>query len=138
METTSSDDIAVPAFCVRLERLDILVAAALIERARLFLGPDSGLTHVAAALGVPTVALYGPTNPVKWGPWPRGHAPDANPWRRCGSQHSGNVILLQGAGACVPCHLEGCERHVGSYSDCLQQLPVRQVIAAAVRLMGTG
>ena len=33
VETTSSDDIAVPAFCVRLERLDILVAAALIERA---------------------------------------------------------------------------------------------------------
>ena len=58
METTSSDDIAVPAFCVRLERLDILVAAALIERARLFLGPDSGLTHVAAALGVPTVSIH--------------------------------------------------------------------------------
>ena len=32
------------------------------------------ITHAAAALGVPTVALFGPTNPVKWGPWPAGHA----------------------------------------------------------------
>lgn len=119
-------------------KLSFGASACLVSRARIYIGPDTAMTHIAAALGVPTVALYGPTNPVKWGPWPRGHAPDANPWRRCGSQRSGNVILLQGAGACVPCHLEGCERHVGSYSDCLQQLPVRQVIAAAVRLMGTG
>ncbi|OGL16515.1 MAG: hypothetical protein A3F92_08820 [Candidatus Rokubacteria bacterium RIFCSPLOWO2_12_FULL_71_22] len=58
VDTTGSDEIAVPDFCVPLERLDILVAAALIERARLFLGPDSGLTHVAAALGVPTVSIH--------------------------------------------------------------------------------
>ena len=58
VDTTGSDETAVPAHCVRLERLDILVAAALIERARLFVGPDSGLTHVAAALGVPTVSIH--------------------------------------------------------------------------------
>jgi heptosyltransferase-3 len=88
------------------------------------------MTHVAAALGVPTVALYGPTNCVKWGPWPRGHDAGANPWRRLGTQRCGNVMLLQGAGACVPCHLEGCDRHIDSYSDCLQQLPAAKVIAA--------
>lgn len=111
-------------------KLSLGASACLISRARIYLGPDTALTHIAAALGVPTVALYGPTNPVKWGPWPRGHAHGANPWERCGTQRSGNVTLLQGGGACVPCHLEGCDRHIGSYSDCLQQLPAARVIAA--------
>ena len=117
-------------------RLTLGASACLVSRARVFVGPDTAMTHVAAALGVPTVALFGPSNPVKWGPWPRGHAPDANPWRRCGSQRSGNVTLLQGAGTCVPCHLEGCDRRVGSYSDCLQQLSAARVIAAIETVIG--
>ena len=101
-----------------------------MSRAAIYVGPDTAMTHMAAALGVPTVALSGPTDPIKWGPWPREHDASANPWRRCGSQRSGNVFLLQGAGACVPCNLEGCDRHVASFSDCLQQLTAAQVIAA--------
>ena len=116
-------------------RLTLGASACLASRARIYIGPDTAMTHVAAALGVPTVALYGPTNPVKWGPWPRGQSPDANPWRRCGSQHVGNVILLQGPGACVPCHLEGCERNVESGSDCLQELSAGRVIAAIGHLL---
>ena len=42
--------------------------AAVMEGARLFVGNDSGLLHVAAALGVPTVSIWGPTSPGKWGP----------------------------------------------------------------------
>ena len=117
-------------------RLTLGASACLVSRARIYVGPDTVMTHIAAALGVPTVALYGPTNPVKWGPWPRGQPPDANPWRRCGSQRAGNVILLQGPGACVPCHLEGCERNVRSGSDCLDQLAVQQVIGAVEQLLG--
>jgi heptosyltransferase III len=111
-------------------------SACLVSRAQLYVGPDTALTHAAAALGVPTVALYGPTNCVKWGPWPRGHSAEANPWRRVGSQRSGNVVLLQGTIACVPCHLEGCDRHVESYSDCLQEMPVERVFAAIESLLG--
>jgi len=48
-------------------------------------GPDTALTHVAAALGVPTVALSA-IQPGQMGPWPRGHAGGHQPWRRCGSQ----------------------------------------------------
>jgi ADP-heptose:LPS heptosyltransferase len=39
-----------------------------ISRARLFIGNDSGITHLAAYIGCPTVALYGPTDPRIWGP----------------------------------------------------------------------
>jgi heptosyltransferase-3 len=122
---------AMPAGTVNAAgQLTLAASACLVGRARVYVGPDTAMTHVAAALGVPTVAVYGPTNPVKWGPWPRGHAPDANPWRRCGSQRSGNVVLLQGTAACVPCHLEGCGRSLDSHSDCLQELPAARVIAA--------
>ena len=51
-----------------LSDLDITSAAALICRSRGFLGHDSGPTHLAAALGVPTVAIFGPTNPTHWQP----------------------------------------------------------------------
>ena len=101
----------------------------------LFVGPDTVTTHLAAALGVPTVALYGPSNPVKWGPWPRRFAGARSPWQRVGTQAMGNVQLVQGAGACVPCLGEGCDRHVASFSDCLQQLPLPAVIAAAERAL---
>jgi len=43
-------------------------ALALISRCRVFVSNDSGLMHVAAALGVPTVAVFGSTNPVTTGP----------------------------------------------------------------------
>jgi heptosyltransferase-3 len=117
-------------------RLSLSASTCLVGRARLFVGPDTAMTHAAAALGVPTVALYGPSNPVKWGPWPRDHTRDASPWRRCGSQRVGSVWLLQGAAACVPCLAEGCERNIASFSDCLQQLPASKVIAAVRNLTG--
>ncbi|MCA1553814.1 MAG: glycosyltransferase family 9 protein, partial [Chloroflexi bacterium] len=43
-------------------------AAALLELCSLYIGNDSGITHLAAALGVPTLALFGPTDPAIWGP----------------------------------------------------------------------
>jgi heptosyltransferase III len=42
--------------------------AGVLAGARLFVGHDSGLTHLAAALGVPTVAIFGPTDPMQWAP----------------------------------------------------------------------
>lgn len=48
---------------------DILCSAAAIDRAALFVGNDSGLMHVAAALGRPTLGLFGPTQWWLYGPW---------------------------------------------------------------------
>ena len=109
--------------------------ACLLSRAAIYIGPDTVTTHMSAALGVPTVALFGPSNPVKWGPLPKGHPYDHNPWRRVGSGRVGNVFLVQGPGACVPCLLEGCDRRTESYSDCLLTLPAEGVIAAVDSLL---
>ena len=58
VDTTGSDETALPDFCVPLGRLGIMPACAAVERARLFIGPDSGLTHVAGALGTRTVSIH--------------------------------------------------------------------------------
>jgi heptosyltransferase-3 len=103
----------------------------LLSRTALYVGTDTAVSHMAAAVGAPTVVLFGPSNPVKWGPWPKDFPLAASPWKKHGSQRQGNVFLLQGAGDCVPCLGEGCDRHINSLSDCLQQMPATRVIEAA-------
>ncbi len=111
--------------------------AALLTRARFYVGPDTAVTHMAAASGVPTIALFGPSDPVKWGPWPQGHSAATNPWQRLGNQRRGNVQLVQGPGPCVPCKLEGCDRHINSDSACLQAISA-EVVINYLKTMGYG
>jgi heptosyltransferase-3 len=111
-------------------KLTLSQTAGLLQHARAYAGPDTAVTHMAAAVGIPVVALYGPTNPVKWGPWPHAYALPVNPWQRLGTQRVNNVTLIQGTATCVPCFNEGCDRRIESFSDCLQQLPVSRVSAA--------
>jgi heptosyltransferase-3 len=111
-------------------RLSLAEVSFLISHASIYIGPDTATTHMAAALGVPTVALYGPSNPVKWGPWPKDQKINENPYVMCGSQKVGNVELIQGTGDCVPCREEGCERHIESLSTCLQKIEPAVVIKA--------
>lgn len=47
---------------------DLLDLASTIARSRAFVGADTGPTHLAAQLGVPTLALFGPTDPQRWSP----------------------------------------------------------------------
>lgn len=115
-------------------KLGLSGVACLLSRARVYVGPDTVVTHLAAAVGSPTVALFGPSNPVKWGPWPHGYTSDVNPFRLKGTQRVNNVLLVQGEGSCVPCFQEGCERHTASLSACLQELPASRVIAAVQEL----
>lgn len=50
-------------------QLDLLACAALLERATLFIGNDSGLMHIAAAAGAPTLGLFGPSDERVYGPY---------------------------------------------------------------------
>ncbi len=111
-------------------RLSLAQTADVLRMASLYVGPDTATTHLAAACGTPTVALYGPTDPAIWGPWP---ARDGTSYKRVeAQQRRGNVLLLQNPDLeCVPCQLEGCDRHRGSHSECLDRLPAERVIDAA-------
>lgn len=48
---------------------ELLDVAACLARARLFIGNDSGLMHIAAAVGAPTLGLFGPSSERRYGPW---------------------------------------------------------------------
>jgi len=59
-----------PERCVDLiGRIDLLTVSACLGRCALYIGNDTGLTHLAAASGVPTLALFGPTNALHYAPW---------------------------------------------------------------------
>lgn len=101
--------------------------ATIIAQAKLYIGPDTGITHLAASTGIPVIALYGPTNPVKWAPWPVEYHQNINPFHKTGSQRLNNISLIQGKGDCVPCYLEGCDKHQQSRSQCLDGLSSERV-----------
>ncbi len=111
-------------------RLSLAQLTDLISHAALFAGPDTGITHLAAATGIPIVTIYGPTDPKKWAPWPAKYASGVSPFSSVGSRRVGNVFLIQGHSekGCVPCQLEGCERHRNSYSACLDNLQTQEVL----------
>jgi ADP-heptose:LPS heptosyltransferase len=82
--------------------------SALLSRCLLYIGNDSGPTHLAAALGVRTVALFGPSDPRQWGP--RGE----------------KVTIVRSGLACSPCLVETMKRC--AHRDCLGMLEPTVVI----------
>lgn len=93
--------------------------AALIARAKLFIGIDSAPMHIAAAMGTPTVALFGPSGEFNWGPWKVAHR-----------------VVTSDVYPCRPCGQDGCGG--GKVSDCLVNLPVSQVLVAIDGLVAEG
>jgi lipopolysaccharide heptosyltransferase III len=51
-----------------LKGLDLCMVAGVLARSRLFVGQDSGVTHMAGLMGVRTLAVFGPTDPARWAP----------------------------------------------------------------------
>jgi heptosyltransferase-3 len=96
-------------------KLSIKELGALTARAELFIGVDSMPMHLAAAMGTPTLALFGPSGENEWGPW--------NVERR----------IVTTVHTCRPCGYDGCGG--GKVSECLTFLPVDPVHAAARELL---
>lgn len=89
---------------------DLRELATLLRRAALFLGCDSGPAHLAAALGVPCVSVFGPTDPARNGPYgPRSAA-----------------VQLDRRLDCQPCWRRTCGR--GDFA-CLERLDADRVVA---------
>lgn len=110
----------------------------LLRGAALFVGTDTSTTHLAAATGVPTVALFGPTDPVRWGPWPYGIEQDGSPWNREeATQRAGNVTLLR---ACCSCESrkQECRLAPGIPGACMQSLTPEMVLATVDGILEQG
>ncbi|MFN3480645.1 MAG: putative lipopolysaccharide heptosyltransferase III [Thermodesulfovibrionales bacterium] len=96
--------------------------AAISEASDLFLGVDSAPMHIAAAVGTPVIALFGPTGAYSWGPWDNsdGGRSKVNGLR---SKH----IVIQRDWECVPCGKDGCNGT--KISRCLEDIRPDEVIA---------
>ncbi len=134
---------AAPALLDASQGISLAQVATLLGGARAYVGPDTSVTHLAAALGTPLVALFGPTRPTAWGPWPQGH-PASAPWALRGPephrvQQVGNVVLMQGPSRagddCVPCGRAGCDDHRDSRSECLEGLTPQKVLEQVLALV---
>jgi ADP-heptose:LPS heptosyltransferase len=97
------------------EDLPLIHVASLLDRCRCYIGNDSGITHLAAAVGIPTIALFGPTDPKIWGP--RGK----------------KVAILRKNPGCSPCAEEELERC--NHRRCLELIEIEEVIERARKLM---
>jgi ADP-heptose:LPS heptosyltransferase len=100
--------------------LDLPESAALLSRLAVMITGDTGPMHLAAAVGAPVVALFGPSNPIRYGP-------------RAAAERILRVQL-----PCSPCGLVRlppvrCRGHV---PDCMDGITVNAVVAAALDLLG--
>ena len=91
-------------------QLTLQQLAALTASARVFVGVDSAPMHIAAAMGTPTLALFGPSGEHEWGPW-----------------MVARRVVVSHAHPCRPCGIDGCGG--GKVSECLTTLPVAEVYA---------
>jgi heptosyltransferase-3 len=112
-------------------RLKLDQLGTLLRQAKLYIGVDTSVTHLAASCNTPTITLFGATPPTNFGPWPNGFTGKQPYALNARSQKVGNVTILQGPGDCVPCRKAGCEDRADSRSDCLINLSVQQVLEAA-------
>jgi heptosyltransferase-3 len=116
--------------------LDLQQMVTLLSGAAAYIGPDTSITHLSAACGTPTVALYGPVDPRRWGPWPAVWPPVQPYEAHADRQVRHNVVLLQGAQTCVPCSRAGCDNSMNSRSDCLDTLAPERVLHEVRALLG--
>ena len=101
-------------------QLSLKQLAALTSHAQLFIGMDSAPMHIAAAVGTPAVAIFGPSGTDLWGPW--------------GVPRSGrHRVVVSDLHSCRPCGLDGCGG--GKVSDCLVTLEVERVWQAVRELL---
>ena len=103
-------------------KLDLAGTAELIRQAAVFVGPDSGPMHIAAAVGTPIVAWFGPTLPANFAPW----------------KPAGGARIIEKALDCRPCPQRTC---VPGDFRCLQLITpdeVRDQVAASLLSVDAG
>ena len=92
-------------------KTSILQLGALLERCEVCLTCDSGPMHIAAAVGTPTVALFGPTDPVRHKPYGTGHT------------------IIEKPVECRPCYKRTCHRQDAPYL-CMTEIDPTEVVKA--------
>lgn len=98
--------------------LSLPEVTALASHARLFIGNDSGIAHIAAATGTPSVVIFGSSNVTHWRPWTFGQSE-----------------VVREELACQPCHGYFCAEF--DHAQCILRIPVERVVGAIERILKT-
>ena len=98
-------------------KLSLMHTAALLQQCHLLLSNDSGLMHMATALRVPVVTIFGPTV-QEFGFYP----------------FKASAQVVSAALACRPCSTKGSTRCPRGHHQCMQQVTVAHVLTAASKL----
>lgn len=101
---------------VSFPNLSLPEVTALLSRARLFIGNDSGIAHMAAAVETPSVVIFGSSNRAHWGPW---------------STKPAEMVFEELD--CQPCHGYYCEKF--EQPECIKRVGVDRVVAAIDRVL---
>jgi lipopolysaccharide heptosyltransferase II len=101
---------------VSLTNLSLPDVTALAARARVFVGNDSGIAHIAAAVETPAVVIFGSSNVDHWRPWSKAPA-----------------VVVREELECQPCHGYFCEKF--AQPECIKRVPVEKVLAAMDRVL---
>ena len=96
--------------------LSLPEVTALAARSQLFVGNDSGIAHIAAATGTPSVVIFGSSNIAHWRPWNRAAA---------------EIVFEEMP--CQPCHGYFCEKF--AQPECIVRVPVTRVTPAIERCL---
>lgn len=91
-------------------RTDLPTLAGVLERCDLFIGNDSGPMHIAAALGIKVIGIFGPSSPERFGPYGKG------------------CLTIRAKLDCPPCMSERCPFHT---EGCVNEVKVEDVFRAA-------
>jgi heptosyltransferase-3 len=120
------------------EPLPIRQVGALIALSTAYVGIDTMVTHLSAAIGKPTVAVFGPTPVVRWGPWVNGSS-TLSPWSESGgTQRVGHVTIVREGCDCIGCDRMGCDHRKDSHSRCLDDLPPEAVYGELAKVLPAG
>ena len=101
---------------IGLSNLSLPEVAALASRSRLFIGNDSGIAHIAAAVAAPCVVIFGSSNRAHWRPW---------------TTHPNEGVFEDMP--CEPCPGYFCAEF--EKPECIRRLPVERVVAAIDRVI---
>lgn len=107
---------SVAAPLISFSDLSLPEVTALAARARVFVGNDSGIAHMAAAVGLPAVVVFGSSNVAHWGPW---------------ATRPAEVVREEME--CQPCHGYYCEKF--AQPECILRVPVERVVASLERVL---
>ena len=105
-------------------KLSLNQVAYLSSKARLFVGVDTAVMHIAAAVDTPVVAFFGPSGAFNWGPWDN-DLTQSGYTKKNGIQEMGKHTVIQHDWDCVPCGKDGCDG--SKISDCLMRFDMKKI-----------